>query len=74
MDRLDFIIKPWPTYPPVLKAQEEFQEVSSKLNRNSRHIEAVAVIRQLEFALIQLELSVEELVDALQYVQLGKSP
>ena len=58
----------------VLKAQEEFQEVASKLNRNSRHIEAVDVIRQLEFALTQLELSVEELVDALQYVQLGKTP
>jgi len=37
----------------VLKVQEEFQEVASKINRNSRHIEAVAIIRQLEFALTQ---------------------
>jgi hypothetical protein len=58
----------------LLKAQEKFQEVASKLNKNSRHIEAVAVIRQLEFALTQLELSVEELLDALQYVQLDKTP
>jgi len=36
-------------------------------------MEAVAVIRQLEFALTQLQLSVEELVDALEYVQLGKT-
>jgi hypothetical protein len=40
--------------------------------RNSKHIEAAEIIRQLEFALTQLELSIGELMFALQYVQLGK--
>jgi hypothetical protein len=40
--------------------QEDFQVVNYKINRNARHIEAIAVIRQIEFALTQLELSVEE--------------
>jgi hypothetical protein len=42
--------------------------------RNSKHIEAAEIIRQLEFALIQLELSIDELMFALQYVQMGKIP
>jgi hypothetical protein len=56
------------------KVQGDFQEVASKVLRNSKHIEAAAVIRQLEFALTQLELSTDELMSALQYVQLGKIP
>jgi hypothetical protein len=42
--------------------------------RNSKHIEAAAVIRQLEFAITQLELSIDKLMNALQCVQLGKMP
>jgi hypothetical protein len=42
-----------------------------KVLRNTKHIEAVEVIRQLEFALTQLELSIDELMFALQY---GKNP
>jgi predicted amino acid-binding ACT domain protein len=56
----------------VTKVQEDFQEVASKVSRNSKHIEAAAVIRQLEFALPELELSIDEIMNALQYVQLGK--
>jgi uncharacterized protein YoxC len=37
----------------ALKAQEGFQEVSTRLSRNSQLIEAATVIRQLEFALTQ---------------------
>jgi hypothetical protein len=55
------------------KAQEEFMEVAFKIKRNSRNIGAVEVI-QLEFELTQLELSVEQLIKALQYVQLRKIP
>jgi hypothetical protein len=41
---------------------------------NTKHVEAAEIIRQLEFALTQLELSIDELTFALQYVQLGKIP
>ena len=37
----------------ALKAQEGFQEVSSRLTRNNQLTEAATVIRQLEFALTQ---------------------
>jgi NACalpha-BTF3-like transcription factor len=37
----------------AFKAQEGFQEVSTRLSRNSQLIEAPTVIRQLEFALTQ---------------------
>ena len=58
----------------VSKTQDAFQEVSSRIIRNSRLIEAVAVIRQLEFALTQFEISIDELIDAMQYVHLGRTP
>jgi hypothetical protein len=45
-----------------------------KVLSNSKHIEAAEIIRQLEFAFTQLELSIDELMFALQYVQLGKIP
>jgi hypothetical protein len=56
----------------VTKVQGDFQEITSNMLKNRKHIEAAAVIRQLEFALTQLELSVSKLMFALQYVQLGK--
>jgi hypothetical protein len=52
--------------------QGDFQEITSKVLRNSKHIERAAAIRQLELALTQLELSIDELMYALQYVQLKK--
>ena len=58
----------------ALKAQEGFQEVSARLSRNSQLIEAATVIRQLEFALTQLEVNIDELIDAMQYVHLGRIP
>ena len=56
----------------ISKTQDGFQEVSSRIIRNSRLIEAAAVIRQLEFALTQFENSIDELVDTMQYVHLGR--
>ena len=57
----------------ALKAQQGFQAVSSRLTRNNQLIEAATVIRQLEFALIQLEINLDELIDAMQYVHLGRT-
>jgi hypothetical protein len=56
------------------KAEEGFKEVASRLTRNNRIIEAAAVSRQLEFALTQWEISIDELEDAMQYVHLGRTP
>ena len=58
----------------ALTAQEGFQEVSSRLTRNNQLIEAATVIRQLEFALTQLEINLDKLIDAMQYVHLGRTP
>ena len=58
----------------ALNAQEGFQEVSTRLSRNSQLIEAATVIMQLEFALTLLEVNIDELIDALQYVHLGRIP
>jgi hypothetical protein len=58
----------------VTKVQGDLQEMALKVLRNSKHIEAAEIIRQLEFALTQLELNIDELMFALQYVQLGKNP
>jgi hypothetical protein len=58
----------------VMKVQGDLQEMALKVLINSKHIEAEEIIRQLEFALTQLELSINELMFALQYVELGKIP
>jgi uncharacterized protein YoxC len=58
----------------VTKVQGDFQKVASNVSRNSKRIEAAAVIRQPEFALTQLELSIYKLMNALKYVQLGNIP
>jgi hypothetical protein len=58
----------------VTKIQGDFQGFASKMLRNSKHIEAAEIIRQLEFALTQFELNIDELMFALQYVQLDKIP
>jgi hypothetical protein len=57
----------------VTKVQGDLQEMALKVLRNSKQIEAAKIIRQLEYALTQLELSIDELMFALQYVQLEKS-
>jgi hypothetical protein len=45
----------------VTKVQGDIQEMALKVLRNSKHKEAAEIIRQLEFALTQLELSIDEL-------------
>jgi hypothetical protein len=58
----------------ALKAEERFKEVASRLTRNNRVIEATAVIRHLDFPLTQLEKSIDEFVNAMQFVHLGRTP
>jgi hypothetical protein len=50
----------------VTKVQGDLQKMALKVLRNSTHIEATEIIPQLEFALTQLELSINELMFALQ--------
>ena len=40
----------------------------------SHYREAATAIRALEFALMQLELSIEQLMEAMQYVMISKTP
>ena len=56
------------------KAQEGFQEVATRLAWYNKQREAATAVRQLEFALMKLEISIDELIDALQFVLLGKVP
>jgi hypothetical protein len=56
------------------KAQERFQDVDSKLAWSDKQSEAAAVIRQLEFALTQIQISIDEFVGAMLYVRLGRTP
>jgi len=56
----------------ALRAQEGFQEVFSRLTRNNEMIEAATLIWQLEFT--YSEISLDELIDAMQYVHLGRTP
>jgi hypothetical protein len=58
----------------VAKVQGDLKEIALIVLRNSKHIESAEIIRQLEFALTQLELSIDKLMFALQYFQLGKIP
>ena len=56
------------------KAQEGFQDVATRLAWYNKQREAATAVRQLEFALMKLEISIDELIDALQFVLLGKGP
>ena len=58
----------------AVKAQEGFQDVATRLVWYNRQREAATAERQLEFALMKLEISTDELIDALQFVLLGKVP
>jgi hypothetical protein len=58
----------------ALRMQDKFQEVASKLEWGIRQRESATAIRELEFALTQLELSTDEFIDAIQYVMIGKVP
>jgi len=58
----------------ALKTEEGFKKIGSIQTQNNKEIEAAKVIRQLEFALTQLEISIDEFVDAMHYVHLGKTP
>jgi len=58
----------------ALKTQERFQDFSSKLEFGIKQREAATAIRELEFAFTQLEISIEEFMEAMQYVLIGKFP
>jgi hypothetical protein len=52
--------------------QATFQEIATKLDFSIRQM--AMVIRELEFALTQLKISIDELIGAMQSVVLGKIP
>jgi uncharacterized protein YoxC len=43
----------------VTKVQRDFQGIATKILRNWKHIEAAEIIRQLEFAITELELNID---------------
>ena len=55
-------------------SQEKFREIATKLDWGNLQREAAMAIRELEFMLTQLELSLDELMDAMQYVTIGRVP
>jgi hypothetical protein len=58
----------------ALRTQQKFQETSSKMELAGHYREAAIAIRALEFVLTQLELSIEQLLVAMQYVMISKTP
>ena len=58
----------------ALKAQEGFRGVAHKLAWSNKQREAATAMRQVEFALLRMETSIEELIVAMQFVVLGKIP
>jgi hypothetical protein len=57
----------------ALGTQEGFQEMSSKMELASHYKEEATAIRALKLELLQLELSIEQLLEAMQYVMISKS-
>jgi ABC-type cobalamin transport system ATPase subunit len=56
------------------KAKEEFQDIAAKLAWSDKQREVVSAIKEIEYALVRLEASVVELIEALEFVTLGKIP
>jgi len=56
------------------KAQEGFEDVATRLAWYNRLREAATAIRQLQLALMKLEIRIDELIDELEFVLLGKVP
>jgi len=58
----------------AMRSQEKFQEIATKLEWGNLQREAATTIRELEFTLTQLEISIDELINAIQYVMIGRVP
>jgi len=58
----------------ALQTQEKLQEVASRLEWVNQQRQTATTIRELEFALTQLEVSIDEFIDAIQYVMIGRVP
>jgi hypothetical protein len=58
----------------ALRTQEKLQEVASRLEWGDQQRQTATTIRELEFALTQLELSIDEFMGAMQYVMVGRVP
>ena len=56
----------------AMKSQEKFQERATKLEWGNLQREAATAIRKLEFTLTQLEISIDELINTIQYVMIGR--
>jgi hypothetical protein len=54
--------------------QATFQEISSKFDLGAKLRDIAIIIRELEFALIQAEIHIDELMTALQALMIGKVP
>ena len=57
-----------------MRSQEKFQEIATKLEWENLQREAATAVRELEFTLTQLEINIDELMDAMQYVMFGRVP
>jgi hypothetical protein len=53
-------------------AQAKFQGISSKLDLGVKLREIANIIRELQFATIQAEIHIDELMTALQAIMIGK--
>jgi len=56
----------------ALKSQEKFQKTLTRLEWSVKLQEATTAVRQLEFSLTQLELQINELLEAFQTLATGK--
>ena len=56
----------------AMRSQETFQEIATKLEWGNLQRETATAIRELEFTLTQLEISIDELISAIQYVMNGR--
>jgi hypothetical protein len=58
----------------ALQTQEKLQEVVSRLEWGNQQRQIATTIRGLEFALTQLQISIDEFIDGIQYVMIGRVP
>jgi hypothetical protein len=58
----------------AFSAKEGLQDVASKLAWYNKQQETATIVRELEFATAKLEISINELIDAVQIVLLGNVP
>jgi len=58
----------------TLQTQEKLQEVASRFEWGNQQRETATIIREIEFTLTQLELSVDTFMDAMHSVMIGRVP